>query len=115
MSFEKVTMLCPQLCLFFLVAFVACQQAEKPNFLFILADDYGFHDIGYHDSEIKTPVLDQLAAQGVKLENYYVQPTCTPTRSQLLSGRYDWGLQRVHVCTVPCSHHLPIMSLVIYT
>ena len=77
-----------RLCLFFLVvAVVACQQSEKPNILLILADDYGFHDIGYHDSEIKTPVLDELAAQGVKLENYYVQPMCTPTRSQLLSGR----------------------------
>ena len=80
----------PQLCLFFLaLAVVTCQQSEKPNVLLILADDYGFHDIGYHDSEIKTPVLDELAAQGVKLENYYVQPMCTPTRSQLLSGRYD--------------------------
>jgi hypothetical protein len=84
------TMLCTQLCFFLCVAFVcvACQQSPKPNILFILADDYGFHDIGYHDSEIKTPVLDMLASQGVKLENYYVQSTCTPTRSQLLSGRY---------------------------
>jgi arylsulfatase B/arylsulfatase I/J len=84
-------MLCTQLCFFLCVAFVcvAYQQSPKPNILFILADDYGFHDIGYHDSEIKTPVLDMLASQGVKLENYYVQSTCTPTRSQLLSGRYQ--------------------------
>lgn len=72
--------------------FVSCKQ---PNILFILADDYGFNDIGYHGSEIKTPNLDLLAGQGVKLENYYVQPICTPTRSQLLSGRYQihTGLQ----------------------
>lgn len=48
----------------------------------------GFNDIGYHNPNIKTPNLDKLAAEGVILENYYVQPICTPTRSQLLTGRY---------------------------
>lgn len=64
-------------------------ELQQPNVLFILADDYGYHDIGYHNSEIRTPNLDRLAAEGVKLENYYVQPICTPTRSQLMSGRYQ--------------------------
>ena len=62
---------------------------RPPNILLILADDYGWHDIGYHGSEIQTPVLDQLAGEGVKLERYYVQPICTPSRSQLMSGRYQ--------------------------
>lgn len=68
---------------------------NRPNIVFVLADDYGFNDIGYHGSEIYTPTLDMLAAQGVKLENYYVQPICTPTRSQLMTGRYQihTGLQ----------------------
>ncbi|XP_060572636.1 arylsulfatase B-like [Ruditapes philippinarum] len=68
---------------------------KQPNILLVVADDYGFHDIGYHGSEIKTPNLDKLALSGVRLENYYVQPICTPTRSQLLSGRYQihTGLQ----------------------
>ncbi|XP_077988816.1 arylsulfatase B-like [Glandiceps talaboti] len=68
---------------------------SPPHILFILADDYGWHDIGYHDSILKTPNLDKLAAEGVKLENYYVQPICTPTRSQLMTGRYQihTGLQ----------------------
>lgn len=48
----------------------------------------GFNDIGYHNPTIKTPTLDKLAAEGVKLENYYVQPICTPSRSQLITGRY---------------------------
>ena len=52
-----------------------------------MADDYGYNDIGYHGSELKTPTLDKLAADGIKLENYYVQPICSPTRSQLLSGQ----------------------------
>ncbi|XP_041369203.1 arylsulfatase B-like [Gigantopelta aegis] len=68
---------------------------KRPNIVFVLADDYGFHDIGYHGSEIKTPNLDRLAEGGVKLENYYIQPICTPSRSQLMSGRYQihTGLQ----------------------
>ncbi|XP_071964704.1 arylsulfatase J-like [Antedon mediterranea] len=67
----------------------------KPNIVLIVADDYGFHDIGYHGSKIKTPTLDKLAGEGVKLEKYYVQPICTPTRSQLMTGRYQihTGLQ----------------------
>ena len=62
---------------------------ELPHIVFILADDYGFNDVGYHNPHIKTPNLDSLAADGVRLENYYVQPICTPTRSQLFSGRYQ--------------------------
>lgn len=74
---------------------VAVSGKKPPNIVFILADDYGFHDIGYHGSEFYTPNLDKLASSGVKLENYYVQPICSPTRSQLMSGRYQihTGLQ----------------------
>ena len=63
--------------------------AKPPHIVFIVADDYGYNDIGYHGSEILTPNLDKLSADGVRLENYYVQPICTPTRSQLMSGRYQ--------------------------
>ncbi|XP_012944881.1 arylsulfatase J [Aplysia californica] len=68
---------------------------KRPNIIFVFADDYGFNDIGYHGSQISTPTLDKLASDGVKLENYYVQPLCSPTRSQLMSGRYQihTGLQ----------------------
>ncbi|KAL3871103.1 hypothetical protein ACJMK2_039122 [Sinanodonta woodiana] len=70
-------------------------RASRPHILFVLADDFGYHDIGYHGSEIQTPVLDRLALSGIRLENYYVQPICTPSRSQLMSGRYQihTGLQ----------------------
>ena len=71
------------------LALLGQTESKQPNILFLLADDYGYNDIGYHGSEIKTPNLDDLAAEGVKLENYYVQQVCTPTRSQLLSGRYQ--------------------------
>ena len=62
---------------------------KQPHILLILADDLGYHDVGWHGSEIQTPHLDDLANRGVKLENYYVQQVCTPSRSQLLSGRYQ--------------------------
>lgn len=64
-------------------------KSSQPNIVFVLADDYGWNDVGYHGSEIRTPTLDRLASDGVKLGNYYVQPICSPTRSQLLSGRYQ--------------------------
>jgi len=63
--------------------------AKKPHIVFVLADDLGWFDVGYHGAEIKTPNIDKLAGEGVKLENYYVQPICTPTRSQLISGKYQ--------------------------
>ncbi|XP_039630432.1 arylsulfatase I [Polypterus senegalus] len=68
---------------------------SPPHIIFILTDDQGFHDVGYHGSDIETPTLDKLASEGVKLENYYVQPICTPSRSQLITGRYQihTGLQ----------------------
>ncbi|XP_036403168.1 arylsulfatase I [Megalops cyprinoides] len=66
-----------------------------PHLIFIMVDDQGYNDVGYHGSAIHTPVLDRLAAKGVKLENYYVQPICSPSRSQLMTGRYQihTGLQ----------------------
>nr|XP_020468070.1 arylsulfatase I-like [Monopterus albus] len=71
------------------------KQKNPPHIIFILIDDQGFNDIGYHNPTIKTPTLDKLAAEGVRLENYYVQPICTPSRSQLITGRYQihTGLQ----------------------
>uniref|UniRef100_A0A8C3A6C8 Sulfatase N-terminal domain-containing protein n=1 Tax=Cyclopterus lumpus TaxID=8103 RepID=A0A8C3A6C8_CYCLU len=71
------------------------KKKNQPHIIFILTDDQGFNDVGYHNPTIKTPTLDKLAAEGVTLENYYVQPICTPSRSQLLTGRYQihTGLQ----------------------
>jgi arylsulfatase A-like enzyme len=67
----------------------------KPNIIFILADDLGWKDVGYHGSDIKTPNVDALAQAGARLEQFYVQPMCTPTRAALMTGRYPlrYGLQ----------------------
>uniref|UniRef100_A0AAY4C5D2 Sulfatase N-terminal domain-containing protein n=1 Tax=Denticeps clupeoides TaxID=299321 RepID=A0AAY4C5D2_9TELE len=70
-------------------------NVSAPHIVFFMVDDQGFRDVGYHGSDIHTPVLDHLASEGVKLENYYVQPICSPSRSQLMTGRYQihTGLQ----------------------
>ena len=61
-------------------------QAKRPNILLIVADDLGYSDIGSYGGEINTPVLDQLANEGMRFSNFRVLPTCSPTRSALLSG-----------------------------
>ena len=70
-------------------------DAPKPHIIFMLADDLGWGDVGYHGSKIATPNIDALAKRGVKLEQFYAQPVCSPTRGALLSGMYPYqiGLQ----------------------
>jgi arylsulfatase A-like enzyme len=72
------------------------QADERPNIVFILADDLGREDCGFMGGkEIKTPNIDKLAAAGAKLDAFYVQPVCSPTRAALMTGRYPMrhGLQ----------------------
>jgi len=70
-------------------------DAPRPNVVFLLIDDMGWGDVGYHASEIKTPNIDKLAAAGARLEAFYVQPVFSPTRATLMTGRYPirHGLQ----------------------
>ena len=71
-------------------------NSTKPNILLIVADDYGFNDVGLNPNcELETPEIDKLARSGVILDQYYVLPVCTPTRSALLSSRFPvkTGLQ----------------------
>lgn len=76
-------------------AYAESAQARQPNVVFLLADDLGWSDVGWHGSEIKTPQLDQLANGGAKLEQFYVLPVCSPTRAALMTGRHPirHGLQ----------------------
>ena len=62
--------------------------SKPPHILLVVADDLGWSDVGFHGSKIQTPNIDKLAAEGVVLDNYYVLPVCTPTRSALLTGMY---------------------------
>jgi len=59
---------------------------KRPNLLLIVADDLGYSDLGSYGGEINTPVLDDLARQGTRYTNFYVSPTCSVTRSMLLTG-----------------------------
>jgi arylsulfatase A-like enzyme len=72
-----------------------CASDEKPNIVYIVADDLGWKDVGFHGSDIRTPNLDKLATNGLRLEQFYAQPMCTPTRAALMTGRYPfrYGLQ----------------------
>ena len=89
----------------FLILAANSLKIKKPHILFIVADDYGWNDVGYHQNNkssanpdgnpttatsgvIETPNIDLLASEGRKLENYYVQPLCSPTRSTIMTGRY---------------------------
>jgi arylsulfatase A-like enzyme len=69
---------------------LATAQAQRPNILFILADDLGYGDLScYGRPDYKTPHLDRLATEGVRFVNAYsASPVCTPTRCALITGRY---------------------------
>ena len=65
---------------------VQAKEAERPNFLVIVADDLGYSDIGAFGGEIATPNLDELAANGVRFTGFHTTPACSPTRAALMAG-----------------------------
>ena len=66
-------------------------QQKKPNILFILTDDQGYHDVSYYNTkDIQTPNIDDIAKQGMRFDNFYANSTvCSPTRAAILTGRYQ--------------------------
>jgi arylsulfatase A-like enzyme len=74
---------------------LSTRGASRPNIIFIMADDLGNADLGYRGSDIKTPNIDKLAREGVRLESFHGMPVCTPSRAALMTGRYPmrYGLQ----------------------
>src|SRR5436190_1868833 len=81
----------------FLLAFIlsigfaisALAAEARPNIVVILVDDMGFSDIGCYGSEIPTPNLDKLAANGLRFTQFYNTARCCPTRASLLTGLYS--------------------------
>ena len=66
------------------------EPASKPNVILIITDDQGYNDVGAHgNTMIQTPHLDALHDESVRLTNFHVDPTCSPTRSALMTGRYS--------------------------
>ena len=80
-------------------------SSKLPNILLMLADDLGWYDVGFQNPKIQTPHIDKLAKDGVILDNYYVQPVCTPTRGALMTGRYPIHTGRPKVVLACQSGH----------
>lgn len=68
------------------LAICAPAWAKRPNIVVLLADDWGYSDVGAFGSEIHTPHLNQLAQSGTRFSNFHVSASCSPTRSMLLTG-----------------------------
>jgi arylsulfatase A-like enzyme len=70
-------------------------SSNQPNIVIFLADDLGWEAVGFNGGPYATPQIDRLAQDGVRFEQFYVQPLCSPTRAALLTGRYPirYGLQ----------------------
>src|SRR5258708_5715115 len=66
-------------------------EARRPNIIFVLTDDQGYGDLSCHGNPIlKTPNLDRLQDEGVRFTDFHVSPTCSPTRSALMTGRHEF-------------------------
>lgn len=70
-------------------------DAAPPNIIYLISDDQGWKDVGFHGSDIQTPHIDALAKGGTELARFYSQPFCTQARAALMTGRYPmrYGLQ----------------------
>lgn len=80
------------ICLFVLLfSGVASAADPRPNILLVMTDDQGFGDFGAHNNPIlKTPNLNEFAKTGIWMNNFYVSPVCSPTRSSLMTGQYNY-------------------------
>jgi arylsulfatase A-like enzyme len=72
-----------------LFSFVGLSQVNRPNVVIFLADDQGWGDLSWNgNTNVTTPNIDKLAQEGASYNNFYVQPVCSPTRAEFLTGRY---------------------------
>jgi len=65
---------------------------DRPNIIIVMADDMGFSDLGCYGGEIKTPVIDRLAREGVRFSQFYNCAICGPSRASLMTGCYPWDV-----------------------
>jgi arylsulfatase len=88
---------------------MARAQDDRPNILLIVADDAGYSDLGSFGGEIQTPNLDALAAIGIRFTDFTAAPTCSPTRSMLLTGTDNHlaGLGNMAEQTAPNQEGVP--------
>lgn len=67
-------------------------ESARPNVLVVVVDDLGWKDVGFHDDSFSTPNMDIMVAEGVELSTFYSAATCTPSRAQLMTGRYSYRI-----------------------
>ncbi|XP_052786417.1 arylsulfatase B-like isoform X2 [Mya arenaria] len=98
----------PLLFIAVLAHLVLLGAAKHPHIIFIVADDLGWNDVGWHNDQMFTPNLDKMASRGVILNSSYVQPVCTPSRNCFMTGYYPFhtGLQH-NVILVNTPGYLP--------
>ena len=73
----------------FLITSVLGAKNSKPNIILLMGDDHGWEEVGYNDHPyVKTPYLDEMASVGLRLDNFYAQPSCSPSRGSVLTGRH---------------------------
>jgi len=91
--------------LFVAAPVLAAESPRRPNVVLIMTDDQGYGDLGCTGNPVlKTPNLDRLYRESVRLTNFHVDPTCSPTRSALMTGRYS---TRVGVWHTVMGRHIP--------
>ncbi|XP_070542482.1 arylsulfatase B-like isoform X1 [Ptychodera flava] len=91
--------------LFLLSILTVAFAADQPHIIHIVADDLGWDDISWHNPSMITPNLQDLAENGVILDNMYVQTSCSPTRSCLMSGYYAANIGSQHLVYKPDRPH----------
>jgi arylsulfatase I/J len=81
---------------FFAAGSVMAEQPLKPHILFFMGDDVGWHNVEWHNSDMKTPHAVELLKQGIELDRHYAFPVCSPSRSSLMTGRLPIHVQQVN-------------------
>ena len=84
---------------------VLAKAPRRPNVVLVMTDDQGYGDLSCHGNRVlQTPHLDRLASRSVRLTNFHVDPTCSPTRAALMTGRYS---TRTGVWHTVMGRHMP--------
>ena len=104
------------LTLIFLLSVLTCASGDdnRPNIIYIIADDLGSNDFGFLGSDIFTPNLNKLADESIFLPNFYTQPSCTPSRSALMTGRHPASINIILkiytiiliICDLKCTNSI---------
>lgn len=83
------------------IHFLPYVSAKPPHILFIVADDYGWNDVGFRNPDVLTPNIDKLAHSGMVLNSSYVMPVCTPSRNSFMTGHYAFKSGLQHLVILP--------------